>query len=618
MALALTLAGSLAAGGANAADLTDAGLRRLDTRLAAAAASADPLPQRVIIRVRPGARAAMRQTLQGHGDAVLAEHASLDALTAVVHGGDLARLAQQADVLSISTDAPVGASGQLLGGLLGGVLNTVGTVVNTAGGLVGGLTKTVTGILDPGTSTAGPPVSPQLLRDTLGLGSTWTGRSVTVAVVDSGLEMSSEFQGRVKAFYDFTGGKSAAATPSDEYGHGTHVAGIIGGSGALSYNRAYHGLAPNVSFVALKVLDATGAGLTSDVIRAIDFAVANRAKYGIDILNLSLGHPIYEPAATDPLVQAVERASKAGIIVIAAAGNLGENPTTGTPGYGGITSPGNAPSALTVGAVQTLDTVTRGDDRIPDYSSSGPTWYDAIVKPDLLAPGHNIVAVAAKKSQIYAKYPQLRAADADYIRLSGTSMATAVASGVVALVLEAHDAAAAYGAPPMAPNTIKGILEYTAVDVRNDLAVEYDVLRQGAGALNGKGAISLARAVDTTAQPGTPWLNPNPAPYSTIGSETLAWKQAVIWGDAVIWGETLPTNQLAWGSAVIWGENITWSDAVIWGESEVWSDPQSWGSAVIWGEAAIGTTDGSAVIWGETNGMTEASTAWKDIDPATP
>jgi serine protease AprX len=166
-------------------------------------------------------------------------------------------------------------------------------------------------------------------------------------VIDSGLEMSPEFQGRLKAFYDFTNGNSAAASPSDEYGHGTHVAGTIAGSGALSRQKEYRALAPSVELVVLKVLDENGAGYTSDVVRAIDFAVANKSKLGIDIINLSLGHPIYEPAATDPLVQAVERASRAGVIVLAAAGNLGVNPSTGLPGYAGITSPGNAPSAIT-------------------------------------------------------------------------------------------------------------------------------------------------------------------------------------------------------------------------------------------------------------------------------
>lgn len=137
----------------------------------------------------------------------------------------------------------------------------------------------------------------------------------------------------------------------------------------------------------LKALDKSGAGYTSDVIRAVDFAVANRAKLGIDIINLSLGHPIYEPAATDPLVQAVERAARAGVIVVAAADNLGWNPETGLTGYAGITSPGNAPSAITTGALQTGTTVKRSDERIPDYGSAGPTWYVAFVKPDLIAAG---------------------------------------------------------------------------------------------------------------------------------------------------------------------------------------------------------------------------------------
>jgi len=195
-------------------------------------------------------------------------------------------------------------------------------------------------------------------------------------VIDSGLEMSSEFSGRVSAFYDFTKGGVTAVYPYDDYGHGTHVAGTIGGSGALSNSPDYRGLAPNVRFVVLKVLDKNGAGYTSDVIRAVDFAVANRSSLRIDIINLSLGHPIYEPAASDPLVQAVERASQAGVIVVVAAGNYGRNPTTGLPGYAGITSPGNAQSAITVGAVKTQDTVVRSDDRIADYSSAGPTWYE--------------------------------------------------------------------------------------------------------------------------------------------------------------------------------------------------------------------------------------------------
>src|SRR5205823_5337175 len=135
----------------------------------------------------------------------------------------------------------------------------------------------------------------------------------------------------------------------------------------------------------------------------------------------------------------------------------------------------------------------RGDDRIPDYSSAGPTWYDALVKPDLVSPGHNVVAAAAKRSYLYQTYPQLKADDPDYMILSGTSMATAVTTGSVALLLEANRAANYYPAhPSLAPNAVKAVLQYTALEIRNDAGIEYDPLRQGAGALNSKGAIELA------------------------------------------------------------------------------------------------------------------------------
>ncbi len=104
-----------------------------------------------------------------------------------------------------------------------------------------------------------------------------------------------------------------------------------------------------MSYVSLRVLNNTGSGSTSHVINAIQWAVANRTTYGIDVINLSLGHPIFEPAATDPLVQAVEAAVRAGIVVVTSAGNMGKNPVTGQVGYAGISSPGNAPSAITAG-----------------------------------------------------------------------------------------------------------------------------------------------------------------------------------------------------------------------------------------------------------------------------
>jgi serine protease AprX len=594
-------------------------LSKLDTLLRTDVAAHRGGSRRVIIRTRAGDRAAIQQLLAARGHAVVADAAG-DTLRGELPAGLLQELAASSRIAGISVDAVVTPSADLLGSLLkattGTLVTTVNTLTTTA---VKPLLNTVGNLLDPSLDTGGEPVPPAVLRQTLALQDGWSGDDVTVAVIDSGLEMSSEFQGRVKAFYDFTGGKTLATTPSDEYGHGTHVAGTIAGSGALSNRREYRGIAPAVNLVVLKVLDSTGAGYTSDVLRALDFAVANRKKYGIDVINLSLGHPIYEPAATDPLVQAVERASAAGIVVVAAAGNQGVNQTTGQPGYAGITSPGNAPSAITVGAVMTNNTVSRRDDRIPDYSSAGPTWYDAYAKPDLLAPGHRIIAVGAKKSAIYKTYPELRDTDADYIRLSGTSMATAVASGVVALMIDGHRAAHA-DSPALTPNAVKAMLQYSALGVHSGLGLEYDSLRQGAGALNGGGAVALARAANTWAKRGGFWLEPQPSLWTRVGNEDVTWGQRVIWGNAVIWGSTVPVNQAAWSSAVIWGSNVPWtnSEAVIWGSNVVWGESQTWSSAVIWGSDAIGTTDGTAVIWGSTNGLNAQNTAWKDLDDGGP
>src|SRR5687768_2850224 len=346
--------------------------------------------RRVLIRTTAENREAVKQLLAAKGE-VLSELDG-DTLTAVVPAESLESIAQSSKVLGLSADAVVRPHG-LLDGLVGGLL---GTVTNVLTSTVDGLLGTIGNVLDPSLDdpSAGDPVPPAVLRATLGLQDSWSGKGVTVAVIDSGLEMSSEFQGRVKAFYDFTGGQTKATSPFDDYGHGTHVAGTIAGSGALSSNKAYRGLAPHVQLVVLKVLDADGAGLTSDVVRAIDFAVANKGKFGIDVINLSLGHPIYEPASTDPLVQAVERASKAGIVVVTSAGNRGYNPETGRIGYAGVTSPGNAPSAITAGSLRTKATATRVDDEVSQFSSRGPTWYDGRVKPDLLAPGQALVAIS--------------------------------------------------------------------------------------------------------------------------------------------------------------------------------------------------------------------------------
>ena len=146
---------------------------------------------------------------------------------------------------------------------------------------------------------------------------------------------TSDFEDRITAFYDFTGGGVRKVAPSDAYGHGTHVAGLIGSR--------FVGVAPNVRLIGLKVLDAKGQGRTSDVLRAIQFAIDNKDALGIRVLNLSLGHPVYEPAATDPLVQAVESAVRAGLVVVDVGRELRREPGDAPAGLRGRDLAGQRP-----------------------------------------------------------------------------------------------------------------------------------------------------------------------------------------------------------------------------------------------------------------------------------
>src|SRR5438067_507458 len=179
------------------------------------------------------------------------------------------------------------------------------------------------------------------------------GGGIGVAVIDSGVIDHADLRSGVdpnksRVIYSesFVPGVSRAA---DQYEHGTHVAGIIGGNGASS-SKFYSGIAPGVNILNLRVLDANGAGNDSAVIAAIQRAIALKDKYSVRIINLSLGRKIYESYSLDPLCQAVESAWRAGIVVVVAAGNAGRDNSYGTKGYATIAAPANDPFVITVGA----------------------------------------------------------------------------------------------------------------------------------------------------------------------------------------------------------------------------------------------------------------------------
>ena len=524
-----------------------------------------PDRQRVIVRVVPGSRGLAVKALKAGGLDVKTEHPLIEAVTLEIPRGALDGLSHNPNILSISSDA----------------LTNAHVTVAPSGGT---------------------------LRSALGISSTSSsnnpkGTGVGVAVIDSGITPSNVFGNRIVAFYDFTSGNAVAAPPSDQYGHGTHVAGLIGGSGAPSAG-VYPGVATNVNLIGLKVLDASGQGYTSSVISAVEFAVANRTQLGIDVINLSLGHPVLEPSASDPLVQAVEAASRAGIVVVASAGNFGVD-ASGQPGYAGISSPGDAPSAITVGSVDIKGTANRNDDEVAPYSSRGPTWYDGQAKPDVVAPGHALTAVSNAACKLYTDLPNSRVtASADainpYLRLNGTSMAAGVTSGVVALMVEAHRNAF-WNPRKLSPNTVKAILEYSATNLTNDETLQpYDLLTQGAGEVNVRGALDLAKVIDPSTLIGLPWMTYQPWPYSSIGGSNVAWSQQIVWGSHIVWGNALLYHDLAWDAASPWG--VLDATHIVWGNVDpqhiVWGNVAVWGEHIVWGNNLVGTVDGEHIVWG--------------------
>jgi serine protease AprX len=428
-----------------------------------------------------------------------------------------------------------------------------------------------------------------------------SGSGVTVAVIDSGLKPHVDLPAsRIKAFVDFVNGRTTAY---DDYGHGTHVAGIVAGTGAAS-NGQYAGVAPGASIVALKVLDANGSGRTSDVMASLEWVLANHARYGIRVVNLSLGHPIYESAATDPLVQLVDELSRRGIVVVVSAGNMGRN-ALGQTVYGTITSPANAQGAITVGAADTGNTLLRSDDRIASFSSRGPTRYDYFVKPDVVAPGYQIASLIATGSTLATKYPGYQIGSS-YFRLNGTSQAAPVVAGAAALALQAN--------PSLTAHTVKGLLQFTSQRLRN-----IDVMSQGAGEVNVAGAVRFAKMVYADQAYGTRWVKGSRKPIAAdlLFGETAHWGRAILWGKEV----KASTNALyvrsnLWDDNIVWGmlmdDNIVWGmfmdDNIVWGmlmdDNIVWGmdDNIVWGLTddnIVWGfdDSIVGLLDDN-IVWG--------------------
>jgi len=434
----------------------------------------------------------------------------------------------------------------------------------------------------------------------------WNGSGVGVAVIDSGIAPVADLTyngtglSRIVHSENFA---DRSGNTSDQFGHGTHVAGILAGDGAASsgswYTRTFTGIAPAAQIVNLRVLNGQGQGSDSAVVRAIFRAIQLKSQYNIRVINLSLGRPVYETYLLDPLCIAVEAAWRAGIVVVVAAGNNGRDNSQGDNGYRTINSPGNDPYVITVGAMKTMFTATRADDLIASYSSKGPTAYDNIVKPDVVAPGNSMVSLLAPNSWLSANYPQNDVPDAyyesgtvtgnstSYYRMSGTSMATPVVSGAAALLLQQN--------PGLTPDEVKARLMKTATksfpasSVATDPTTGatytsfYDVFTIGAGYLDVWAA-----------------LNDSTIAWGSARSPQAAYDSSSDSAFFILDPSSAFASNVVWGGNVVWGTGTARRGNVVWGSGNGVSASSTFRrSNVVWGSGQAAAESASAAIYGE-------------------
>jgi len=296
----------------------------------------------------------------------------------------------------------------------------------------------------------------------------YTGKGVKVCVIDTGVDASHpDLSGnKVVAWVDYVNGKP---TPYDDHGHGTHVSSTIAGTGNASDGK-YKGVAPEASLMEAKVLNSQGSGSNTNILKAIDWAVSN----GAQVISMSLGSSSHSQAMDDAIKNAVSK----GVVVVVAAGNSG-------PGAGTIACPGDSPDAITVGAVDR-------NDAIASFSSRGPT-YDGRIKPDVTNMGVGLMAAKASGTNA-GKGTQY------YVAMSGTSMATPMTSGVVALLLQANRS--------LTPAQVKEILTKTAKPLGGSVPNN----NYGYGRVDAKAALDYVLTGKVPVPTPTPTPSPGPSP----------------------------------------------------------------------------------------------------------
>jgi serine protease AprX len=318
-------------------------------------------------------------------------------------------------------------------------------------------------------------------------GQGYTGSGVGVAVIDSGVVPSADFGTRLTQVQ-----LNGQTTVTDTYGHGSFVAGVLGGSSA---DGRYVGIAPGASIYAIDVQDPAGV-YTSNIILGLDWVDANRQAANIRVVNVSLSENVASSYLSSPLDAAVERLWLDGVTVVVSSGNLGPE----TMQY----APANDPFAIAVGAIDSAGTLTTGDDSIAAFSSSGTTQ-DGFAKPDIVAPGRKIPSVLPSSTTLGSQVPLTNILAPGYATMSGTSFSAPQVAGAVALLLQAH--------PLWTPDQIKWALAKTGRSVSGS----------GARALDIGAAIELSGTPDSANAGVTPAPQPGAATSTTSTANTSSW-----------------------------------------------------------------------------------------------
>ncbi len=464
-----------------------------------AAAHPDSVVRVIAAKSHPNSRLA--EIVRSLGGEAVHNLSMIDAVAAILPAKSVVELANSPGVRWVAMDGPMESA-------------------NGKGGNGGGSTPTPT------------PTNPSnYYLNTLRVHQVWNmglrGEGISIAIIDSGVTRHKDFQvdptrakpdSRIVIQLAFN---SSGASANDVAGHGTHVGGIAAGSGYHS-NYAYSGIAPKANLISLRVSDDTGMSYESDVVAAMQWVFDNKTTYNIRVVNLSLNSSVESSYHTSPISAAAEVLWFNGIVVVASAGNKG-------PAGGPNTirsAPANDPFIITVGASDEKTNSNRGDDTIANFSSSGQTL-DGFSKPDIIAPGKDIISVLTGAGGWKFLYPD-RIVASEYFRASGTSMAAPMVSGAVALLLQDE--------PNLTPDQVKYRLLNTATTVGSYPYLDVYAAVTGTttqSSNTGKVASQLL------------WTGSNPVNWNSVSWNSVSWN-SVSW-NSVSWN-SVSWNSVSWNS----------------------------------------------------------------------